>query len=307
MARIHFSRGCKGMIAKRIQTDLQRQNFVVGNPLKFADGDFGGNTVAALQKLQTARGLPPSGAVELATWQQLTSDPLPSLFERCLQVTAAFEGHGFGLAKGNFDGAGITWGVIGFTLSNGEIQAILTAAEQQMPGTLLRVMGPLAAQWLANTAKPLAQQIAWANAMSQGATKEHLPADWLQAFARLGDEPAIKRIQMQRAYDRYFVPCAASARTLQLKSELGILLAFDVHVQNGRFKPASFAIAAALPASTPEAVRRNKLAQAVAQSARRQYQADVLSRKQTIASGQGVVHGAAYALGAWGLGEELAG
>ena len=307
MARVYFSRGCKGMIAKRIQTDLQRQNFVVGDPLKFADGDFGGKTFTALQNLQTTRGLPASGAVEQVTWQQLTSDPLPSLFERCLQVTAAFEGHGFGLAKGNFDGAGITWGVIGFTLSNREIQAILTTAEQHTPGTLLRVMGPLAAQWLTIAAKPLNQQIAWANALSLGATKEGLPADWLSAFARLGDEPIIKRIQMQRAYDRYFVPCAASARTLKLKSELGILLAFDVHVQNGSFKPAAFALAAALPASTPEAVRRDKLAQAVAQSARPQYQADVLSRKRTLASGQGMVHGAAYTLAAWGLGEDLAG
>ena len=306
MARIYFSRGCKGMIAKRIQADLQRQNFVVGDPLKFADGDFGGKTVTALQNLQTARGLPATGTVELATWQQLTPNPLPSLFERCLQVTAAFEGHGFGLAKGNFDAAGITWGVIGFTLSNREIQAILATAEQQAPGTLARVMGPLAAPWLAVAAKPLNQQIAWANTMSSGATKEGLPAVWLQAFARLGDEPIIKRIQMQRAYDRYFVPCAASARTLKLQSELGLMLAFDVHVQNGSFKPAAFALAAALPDTTPEAVRRDRLAQAVAQSARPQYQADVLSRKRTVASGQGMVHGASYTLASWGLGEDNA-
>lgn len=294
------------MIAKRIQTDLQRQNFVAGDPLKFADGDFGGNTFTALQNLQTARGLPASGAVEQATWQQLTPDPLPSLFERCLQVTAAFEGHGFGLAKGNFDGAGITWGVIGFTLSNREIQAILSTAEQQVPGTLARVMGPLAAQWLAVVAKPLTQQIAWADAMSSGGTKEGLPALWVLAFARLGDEPIIKRIQMQRAYDRYFVPCAASARTLKLQSELGVMLAFDVHVQNGSFKPDAIAGAAALSPGTPEAVRRDTLALAVAQSARPQYRADVLSRKRTIASSQGSVHGATYTLASWGLGEDMA-
>ncbi len=306
MARVYFSRGCKGMLAKRIQTDLQRQGFAVGDPLKFADGDFGGKTFTALQTLQTARGLATTGAVELATWQQLTTDPLPSLFERCLQVTAAFEGHGFGLAKGNFDGAGITWGVIGFTLSNREIQAILSTAEQQATGTLQRVMGPLAAQWLAVTATPLSQQINWANAMSSGATKEGLPLPWLQAFARLGDEPIIKRLQMQRAYDRYFVPCAASARTLGLQSELGIMLAFDVHVQNGSFKADAMAQAAALPAGTPEAVLRDKLAVAVAQSARPQYRADVLSRKKTIASGQGLAHGASYTLAAWGLGEDVA-
>lgn len=306
MARVYFSKGCKGMIAKRIQTDLQRQGFVAGDPLTFADGDFGGKTQMALQALQTARGLPATGAVDDATWQQLTTDPLPSLFERCLQVTAAFEGHGFGLAKGNFDGAGITWGVIGFTLSNGEIQAVLKAAEQQAPGTLARVMGPLAARWQAITAKPLGQQIEWANAMSSGPNKEGLPAEWLHAFARLGDEPGIKRIQMQRAYDRYFVPCAAAAARLNLQSELGVMLAFDVHVQNGGFKPGAVEQAAALPAGTAESVRREKLAAWVAQSARRKYQADVLSRKRTIALGQGVVHGAPYTLASWGLGEEVA-
>ena len=31
------------------------------------------------------------------------------------------------------------------------------------------------------------------------------------AFARLGDEPVVKRLQLQRAYDAYFVPAAATA------------------------------------------------------------------------------------------------
>jgi hypothetical protein len=294
------------MIAKRIQLDLQRQDFVVGDPLKFADGVFGDMTCTALKNLQTARALPATGSVDGATWQQLTTDPLPSLFERCLQVTAAFEGHGFGLAKGNFDGAGITWGVIGFILSNREVQAILAAAEQQAPGILARIMGPLAAQWQAITAKPLNQQLAWADAMSLGATKEGLPAPWLQAFARLGDEPVVQQVQMHRAYERYFVPCAAAAERLQLTSELGILLAFDVHVQNGGFKPDAFAQAAALPAGTAESGRRDRLAELVAKSARPKYRADVLSRKWTIALGQGRVHGAPYTLSSWGIGEDKA-
>ena len=306
MERSYFSRGCKGMIAKRIQIDLQRLGFAVGDPLRFADGDFGGKTLLAVQALQNANALPATGLVDGATWQQLTPEPLPSLFERCLQVTAAFEGHGFGLVKGNFDGAGLTWGVIGFTLSNGEIQAILKTTEQQAPGTLARVMGPLAVHWQAITAQPVDKQVAWADAISAGPTKEKLPTAWLEAFARLGEEPAIKRLQMQRSYDRYFVPCAASAHTLGLHSELGVALAFDVHVQNGGFKPEAFALAAALPAGTPEAVRRAQLAEAAASSARPQYRADVRSRKKTMATGQGVVHGGAYSLAAWGLGQEAA-
>lgn len=301
-----FSKGCKGMIAKRIQTDLQRQGFAVGDPLKFADGDFGGKTHTAVQALQGARGLPATGTVDALTWQQLTPEPLPGLFERCLQLTAAFEGHGFGLAKGNFDGAGITWGVIGFTLSNREIQVLLARAEVQSPGILLRCMGALAAEWRAVTVLALEQQVAWAHAMSSGPTREGLPAAWLQAFEKLGSEEVVKRIQMQRAYERYFVPCAGSAATLGLGSELGIALAFDVHVQNGGFKTDAFTLAANLPAATPEALRRQKLAACVAASARPQYQADVLSRKNTLATGQGVVHGASYKLAAWGLGEETA-
>ncbi len=294
------------MIAKRIQADLQRQGFAVGDPLTFADGDFGGKTHAAVQALQGARGLPATGTVDFLTWQQLTPAPMPSLFERCLQLTAAFEDHGFGLAKGNFDGAGITWGVIGFTLSNREIQVLLARAEVQSPGILLRCMGPLAAQWQAVTVLALTQQVAWADAMSSGPFKEGLPAAWLQAFEKLGNEEVIKRIQMQRAYERYFVPCATSAATLGLASELGIALAFDVHVQNGGFKPDAFTLAANLPAATAEALRRQKLAACVAASARPQYQADVLSRKNTLATGQGVVHGASYKLAAWGLGEDAA-
>lgn len=294
------------MIAKRIQNDLLRQGFGSGDPLKFVDGDYGGRTQAAVQALQAARGLPVTGGVDAATWQELSADPLPSLFERCLQVTAAFEAHGFGLAQGNFDGAGITWGVIGFTLSSREIQSILATAERQAPGTLARLMGPLAAQWLAVTAKPLKEQIAWADAMSSGPGKQGLPVEWRQAFARLGDEAGIKRIQLQRAYDRYFVPCAAAAAKLRLQSELGILLAFDVHVQNGGFKRDAIAQAAALPAVTPEAVHREKLAEWVAHSARSQYRADVRSRKLTIARAQGTMHGAVYTLAAWGLGEEMA-
>ncbi len=292
------------MIATRIQADLLRQGFALGDPLKFADGDFGGKTHAAVQALQAARGLPATGAVDASTWRQLTPEPLPGLFERCLQLTAAFEGHGFGLAKGNFDGAGITWGVIGFTLSNREIQVLLAMAEVQSPGILLRCMGPLAAEWRAITVLTLTQQVAWADAMSSGPYKEGLPTAWLQAFAKLGDEEVVKRIQMQRAYDRYFVPCTSSAATLGLASELGIALAFDVHVQNGGFKQDAFTLVEALPAATPEALRRQKLAACVAASARPQYQADVLSRKNTIATGQGVVHGASYQLAAWGLGED---
>ena len=237
MSRVWFSRGLRGMIAKRIQADLLRAGFFAGPVELFVDGDFGGNTETALRTLQARRGLAESGTVDIDTWQQLTTDPLPTLFERCLGMTAQFEGHGFGLLQGNFDGAGLTWGIIGFTLKSRQIQALLAEAEATVPGTLARVLGPLAPLWQDVVSRSLAEQIAWADSISTGAAKTRVPPDWKDAFARLGDEPIVKRLQMQRAYDKYFVPACGSARTLGLHSELGIELAFDVHVQNGLHGP----------------------------------------------------------------------
>lgn len=303
MGRVYFAKGLKGMIARRIQTDLLRQGIFAGPAEKFVDGDFGGNTTTALQSLQQKRSLPVTGTVDEATWSQLTHDPLPSLYERCLGLTAAFEGHGFGLVQGNFDGAGLTWGVIGFTLSNGEIQAITKEAETLAPGALARTFQDLAPVWQGVCAKPLAQQVAWADSISSGPTKERVPDAWLKAFARLGDEPVVKRIQMQRAYDKYFVPAVASAHKLGLASELGMALAFDVHVQNGGFKASAFAAVAKLPASAAEAQRRLLLANAVADSALPRWQENVRKRKTTVAQGSGLANGANYLLASWGLAE----
>ena len=306
MSRIWFSRGLRGMTAKRIQADLLRAGFTAGPIDKFVDGDFGGNTEAALQALQQRRGLDVNGAVDVETWQQLTTDPLPTLFERCLGITAQFEGHGFGLLQGNFDGAGLTWGVIGFTLKSREIQALLAEVEQAVPGTLLRVLGPLASVWATIVAKPLAQQIVWADSISSGASKAAVPQDWRDAFARLGDEPIVKRLQMQRAYDKYFVPAVRAAQTLRLSTELGIALAFDVHVQNGGFKPGAFALAAGSLAGASELERRKALAIAVADSANPRWAADVRERKLTLATGAGNVHGRGFRLSSWGLDEVAA-
>jgi len=102
------------------------------------------------------------------------------------------------------------------------------------------------------------------------------------------------------------VPCARSAWTLGLRSELGIELAFDVHVQNGSFKPGAFTLAAALPANTPEIERRRRLANAVADSANPRWVEDVRERKLALANGAGNVHGRHYNLSSWGLTEVAA-
>ena len=78
MSRIWFSRGLRGMLATRIQSDLLRAGFTAGPVDKFVDGDFGGNTETALKALQARRALPVNGAVDVETWKQLTIEALPT-------------------------------------------------------------------------------------------------------------------------------------------------------------------------------------------------------------------------------------
>lgn len=304
MARTWFSQGLNGAIARDIQANLLKQGFFAGDHDTFIDGDFGGRTVTALTQLQAARALPQTGAVDDATWGQLTVEPIPTLFERCLGLTASFEGNGYTHIEGNFDGAGLTWGIIGFTLSNGEIQGLLREIEQAAPGTLVRVLGAdLAAQWAAHAAQPLAQQLAWADSISTGPNKLGLPPAWVDAFRRLGEEPLVQRLQMHHAYDSYFVPAAATASALGLATELGLALCFDCHVQNGRARVLAVQDLQRAGRAPTEALQRAAFARAVASHASAAYQGDVLTRKLAVATGAGTVHGRAYTLANWGLAE----
>ena len=107
------------------------------------DGIFGGNTERAVQRFQEQNHLAATGKVDDETWQELMSSPAPDLRQRCLQITADLEGTGFTKAVGNFDGAGITWGIIGFTLSNGELGAVLTEIRSTHPAVFSAAFGEL--------------------------------------------------------------------------------------------------------------------------------------------------------------------
>lgn len=303
MSRIYFARGCKGVIAKRIQQDLLRQGVGSAPADRFVDGDFGGNTVAAVQQLQARHNLPATGQVDHATWRQLTTDPLPSVFERCLQLTAWLEGHGFTLAQGNFDGAGLTWGLIGYTLRHGQVQRHLALADQDAPGTLARVFGTLYPELQRMLAMPLAQQVAWADALTlPPRNRGRLAPEWAAAFARLGEEPHVKARQVAQAYHSYFVPAVKAAQGLGLVSELGMALAFDVHVQNGSFKPEVLHKAGGWPTQHSEADRCKDLAHWVADaSSNKRFVEDVRARKLCIALGGGPVRGVRLSLSGWGL------
>jgi peptidoglycan hydrolase-like protein with peptidoglycan-binding domain len=124
-----FGPGAIGEIIKQIQVAPTDAGF----DTKETDGWYGQNTSAAVAGYQGSQSLPSTGVIDEASWQLLMQSLVPSVSDRSLQLTPSFEGHGFGLAVGNFDDALLTWGIIGFTLASREIQQIINTLNQAHP------------------------------------------------------------------------------------------------------------------------------------------------------------------------------
>jgi peptidoglycan hydrolase-like protein with peptidoglycan-binding domain len=294
--KLLLARGARGELVRRAQLKL---GTAAGKP----DGDYGGVTARAVGAFRRRSGLGRVDHIDGPTWLALLGRPLPPLRDRALQVTAAFEGHGFTLVQGNFDGAGLTWGVIGFTLVHGEIPTIVLEAQRRHPQLVRQAFGAKTDELLAVMRAPKARQVAFADSVSLGASKARVAEPWRTAFRKFGELPAVQKIQLERVDVRWNA-AKELARSLGLKTELGFALCFDVVVQNGSLKPAARAQVQRDVAAHPihkERELRTIVANAVADHSNPAFREDVRSRKLTLATGAGRVHGATYVLRNWGL------
>jgi hypothetical protein len=288
--------GAFGDVVRQIQSQLNSQGFDTGG----VDGDYGGNTANAVSGFQTGQGITPTGTVDDSTWGSLMQSNVPAVAIRSLQLTASFEGQGFTLAVGNFDGALLTWGIIGFTMQAGEVQQIVLSINATNPEIVAQAFGANTAQLLQIMQDTPANQLAWANSI----TLPHgsLAQPWLGMFASFGSNPVVQAKQLALANAQYMIPAIQLAQAYGLVSELGLALCFDIQVQNGGINAAAAAlITAQQTPGTTEPQLLSIIANAVGQSARPAFVEDVLSRKLTIATANGQVHGRNYVLVNWGL------
>jgi hypothetical protein len=291
-------RGVRGEVIRSLQERLT----AAGHDTRGLDGIYGQDTENALRSFQRARGLTLTGRVDDDTWLALMGTPSPALFDRCLQITGDFEGHGFGKAAGDFDGAGLTWGIIGFNFKSGTLGLVLGEVDQRSKAILDEAFGNLASELRSVLDMPRPRQIAWGRSISEGADRRRIRANWEAAFRRLGERPEAKEIQL--AYTtRYWDRALADASRLGLKTELGMALCLDIAVQNGgidtgRHDPR---IRARLEAegTVPERRVREIIAEVVAQ--RSSFPEIVLARKMALATGHGEVNYSRYAIPTWGL------
>ena len=270
------------------------------------DGVYGGQTTTALSRLQAAKGLPVTGDLGQDIWSALMGSGEPDIFGRCLQLTASFEGTRFTGVVGNCDGAGITWGIIGFTLLGGELGSVLNDIDAAYPALINAAFGADAATMMAmagSTTSP-AQKTAWADTISTGAAKTIVAEPWQTYFGILGGFAEVQHLQVQRAFGDYWGIAKRDVSALGLREERDYMLMFDTAVQNGGMSSAMLErardnITTGAPA-TAEA-RRVIIANVIAESANASAVGDVRARKLVIASGHGTVHGGVYDLDRWGL------
>lgn len=295
-SRTLFSLGAIGSIIE----DIQRALVATGRPVKVVDGIYAQETFDAVEDFQRKSLLRVAGIVDEATWSALMHRPVPAVGDRCLQLTAAFEGHGFQLAVGNFDGAFLTWGIVGFTLKSGEVAEIVKAIHAAHPDLVSQAFGANAAELLTLIDSAREVQKQWADAHTL--PNKSLAQPWRSMFATFGSFPEVQAEQIQHVHADYLAPAIKTARKLAFSSELGLALCFDIHVQNGGIKPAAMKLLQQQfhPGMT-ELDRRKLTANAAADSASKTYREDVRARKLAVATGEGTVHAHHYILNHWGL------
>ncbi|HXF53594.1 MAG TPA: peptidoglycan-binding domain-containing protein [Hyphomicrobiaceae bacterium] len=289
-----------GMLVKILQAALKK----AGHYTSEIDGSYGAATESAVKRAQAGRGAVADGVCRNSDWEAITGLPAPSLFDRCLTLTAAFEGTGFEKAVGNFDGAYLTWGIIGYTLKH-DLPQFLDAVEREYPGTLARAFGAKESELRQVLKASASDRERWGNSVSVGANRYDVHPEWKAAFARLGAIPEVQSLQVKDARERYWNICLRDCRRWRAADAIDVALFFDTAVQNGGAgRPSIAEPLDQLLRDEPSLsglARRRRWAQIISEGSNPPARQDVLIRRSTIATGDGKVHGDNFRVADWGL------
>jgi len=309
--------GSKGNEVRRIQEKLQGLGIYLG-PL---DGVFGGGTQAAVRLFQGREGLDRDGVVGPVTWQALFKEEIPAsaisykpLGYRCLAITGSFETGAaipdcFAGLSGDFDGQGISFGVLQWNFGQGTLQPLLKRMCTDYGETAQALFHDHYGQLTAALNGTKGAQMLFARSI-QDPIRKRVNEPWRGMFKALGRSEEFQRIEAEAANSLYKASrqlCSAYG----LWSERGVALMFDIKTQNGsigssvqgQIKADFQALPASLSDEEREVGRLRIVANRRAEAAKAMWVEDVRARKLCIANGNGTVHGIEYDLeGQFGVG-----
>ncbi|WP_457624923.1 peptidoglycan-binding domain-containing protein [Persephonella sp.] len=300
-----YKLGSRGKEVIKIQKKLKELGYYTG-PI---DGIFGGGTLSAVKKFQKNKNLKVDGIVGKETWKALFGKniPLPSicrkpLIFRCMALTGTFEtGKDFpecfaGLS-GDFDGQGMSFGVLQWNFGQGSLQPLLREMIQNHRDVMENIFNEYfpALEAVLNADKK--QQLEFLRSI-QHPVKHFFYEPWKGMFKSLGRRSEFQEIQMKYA-GNIFEQALKLVSRFDLWSERALALMFDIKVQNGGISEITEkqikAEISKIPDNTPEKKLEMQkmviIANIRAEASNPKWIEDVRSRKLCIARGEGQVHG----------------
>ncbi len=305
-----YQLGVTGDEVRAIQRKLSELGLYRG-PI---DGDFGGGTHAAVAAFQRQKHLPADGRVGANTWQALLQQDIPppalhgrELVFKCLALTGSFE-TGVGVPEcfcglgGDFDGQGISFGVLQWNFGQGTLQVLLKDMIERHPQVIQGIFGAHYDAFAAALESGKDELLEFARSVQHPVS--HAIFEPWRGFAKaLGRTPEFQQVQIAHArgvFERALALCAEFA----LWSERAVALMFDILTQNGGFAKVTRAriraeiatLPAGLGADEREVRAMEIVANRRAEAANPRWVDDVRVRKLCIARGAGTVHGIHYDL-----------
>ncbi len=286
----NYSTGAKGFIVERLQQGLGI----------LADGEFGKQTALAIQRIQLAHKLPPTGRAGQREFEA-TGVEWPTEFARAMNLVSNFEGTSFGDCNArDIDDAGLTMGIAGFTTAHGEVQQLLAEYLSEMPAALNELPARLRDR-LTDCMDQRRSAVQWRK-LFYGADNV-VSAEWRTALRQWGRCPAMRKLQLHTAKKRFWTPATAAAASLGFTSLQARCFFLDVAVQNGGWRRQHLATVRRMSDWQSNIEQKSLIvaARAVAACANEEWRNDVLARKMTLATGRGLVHGREWSMAAHGL------
>jgi hypothetical protein len=305
--------GSGGDEVRQIQSRLQSLGLYRGP----VDGAYGGGTGAAVKAFQLARGLEVDGEVDSSTWSALfdgAAPPRPVILDRplnyrCLALTGSIETgcsapECFCALSGDFDGQGLSFGVLQWNFGKETLQPMLRDFLREHPDAARDVFHDQLGVVAAALDAPRDELLNFVRAI-QHPVKHTIFEPWCGMAKTLGRTPQFQAMEARYAADMYG-HALAMCDEYALMSERAVALMFDIRVQNGAISPLTKARidadVARLPADLDrlgrEIATMRSIANRRADAANPIWVEDVRARKLAIANGEGVVHGIHYDLAA---------
>lgn len=239
----------------------------------------------------------------------MTTKPQIILYDLAIQITSAFEGSTYSTVTGNFDGQGISGGVLQWNLGQGTFQNFILNHINPMHYDYF----PVPIDRLTKISSDAA--VTWAKDVMLYADGSLKP-EWRKAWQRFLSEPSVINVQ-KRAIDPYWHQAKTICSRLQMDqtNARAMCFSFDVAVQNWSLGDINLDFITkdqaynCLTLYGGENAKiwiehdldgiQQKLVVAAhlrALKANPKFRADVFTRKATIAVGEGIVHGTHHKL-----------